>query len=65
MQVTVLAGGESDERDVSRVSGISVAAALRSAGHTVKLLDATLWPRPTVPLVERHVSTMRAVPAGR
>jgi D-alanine-D-alanine ligase len=50
MRVTVLAGGESDEREVSRVSGTSVAAALRSAGHTVRLLDPALWPSPAVPL---------------
>lgn len=45
MRVTVLAGGESDERDVSRVSGTSVATALRSAGHAVEILDPALWPR--------------------
>lgn len=44
MRVTVLAGGESDERDVSRVSGTSVAAALRSAGHAVTFLDPARWP---------------------
>lgn len=50
MRVTVLAGGESDERDVSRVSGTSVAAALRSTGHTVQMVDPALWPAPAVPL---------------
>jgi D-alanine-D-alanine ligase-like ATP-grasp enzyme len=44
VRVTVVAGGESDERDVSRVSGTSVAAALRSAGHAVTVLDPARWP---------------------
>ncbi len=39
MKILVLAGGESQEREVSLNSGKAVAAALQSAGHTVQLLD--------------------------
>lgn len=39
-RVTVLAGGPSDERQVSLWSGQAVAEALRSRGHDVHLLDA-------------------------
>lgn len=37
--VTVLAGGNSNERDVSLRSGAAVAAALREKGHRVTMLD--------------------------
>jgi D-alanine-D-alanine ligase len=39
MNVTVMLGGPSAEREVSLRSGASVAAALRSRGHTVNELD--------------------------
>lgn len=39
MQILLLAGGTSNERDVSLRSGASVAAALEKAGHHVKLVD--------------------------
>ena len=39
MKIVVLAGGLSSERDVSILSGSKVAAALRSKGHQVVLLD--------------------------
>ena len=39
MNVAVLMGGTSDERDVSLSSGAQVAAALREAGHTVVAVD--------------------------
>ena len=39
MNIIVLAGGYSSERDVSLVSGSQVAAALRRAGHRAVLLD--------------------------
>jgi D-alanine-D-alanine ligase len=39
MNITVMLGGPSAERDVSLRSGASVAAALRSRGHTVQELD--------------------------
>lgn len=39
MNVAVLMGGTSDERDVSLASGAQVAAALRAAGHEVVAVD--------------------------
>lgn len=39
MKVTVLMGGTSAERDVSLASGLRVAEALRSRGHTVAAVD--------------------------
>ena len=39
MNITVLMGGTSAERDVSIASGLRIAAALRSRGHDVISLD--------------------------
>src|SRR5688572_28139026 len=39
MRITVLLGGTSAERDVSIVSGTRVVDALRSRGHTVRVVD--------------------------
>jgi D-alanine-D-alanine ligase len=39
MRITVLMGGTSSERDVSLASGLRIAEALRSRGHTVKSVD--------------------------
>jgi D-alanine-D-alanine ligase len=39
VRVAVLLGGVSDEREVSRASGVQVAAALRDAGHEVVAVD--------------------------
>jgi D-alanine-D-alanine ligase len=39
MRITVLMGGTSAERDVSMASGLRIAEALRSKGHTVVALD--------------------------
>lgn len=39
MRIVVLAGGLSSERDVSILSGSKIAAALRSKGHQVVLID--------------------------
>ena len=39
MNIAVLAGGLSTERDVSISSGIKIAHALRSKGHKVVLID--------------------------
>lgn len=39
MRITVLMGGTSSERDVSLASGLRVAQALRSRGHTVTAVD--------------------------
>ncbi len=44
MKVVVLLGGESEERDVSLVSGCQVADALRQAGHDVVALDPVKGP---------------------
>ena len=40
MKIIVLAGGYSNERDVSLNSGASVCKALRERGHQAYLLDA-------------------------
>ena len=42
LRVAVLAGGDSDERDVSLKSGMAVAAALSVAGHEVLHLDPAI-----------------------
>ena len=39
MRITVLMGGTSSERDVSLASGLRIAEALRSRGHTVRSVD--------------------------
>lgn len=39
MRITVITGGDADERDVSLASGCQVAAALRTRGHTVVTFD--------------------------
>jgi D-alanine-D-alanine ligase len=44
MLLTVLLGGTSSERNVSLASGLRMAAALREAGHTVRLLDPAAGP---------------------
>ena len=42
MRLTVLLGGTSSERNVSMASGLRMAAALRDAGHEVRLLDPAI-----------------------
>jgi D-alanine-D-alanine ligase len=42
MKIVVLAGGLSDERNVSLSSGTMVAEALRERGHEVALVDMFL-----------------------
>ena len=44
MKITVLLGGSSAERDVSLASGLRIAAALRTKGHDVRLLDPATGP---------------------
>ena len=44
MRVTVLMGGDSEERDVSLASGVQVARALREAGHEVVAFDTETGP---------------------
>lgn len=40
--VIVLSGGDSDEREISLLSGAAVAAALETAGHSVNVLDPSI-----------------------
>ena len=50
LNITVMLGGPSAEREVSLRTGAAVAAALRSNGHTVHELDPTgpgQWALPT------------------
>jgi D-alanine-D-alanine ligase len=62
MNVAVLMGGISAEREVSLSSGAQCAAALRQAGHTVRTIDVTdletllaaLTPRPDVAFNALH-----------
>ncbi|MBC7187278.1 MAG: D-alanine--D-alanine ligase [Calditrichaeota bacterium] len=46
MKIAVLLGGYSPERDVSLASGLQIAAALRSLGHKVMLVDPALGDGP-------------------
>ena len=39
MRIIVLMGGTSSERDVSLASGLRIAEALRTKGHSVKTVD--------------------------
>lgn len=45
MKIAVLLGGTSAERDVSMVSGISIARALKSNGHEVEAIDCAYGDR--------------------
>ncbi len=49
MHVTVLAGGDSSERDVSLDSGRAVAEALRQRSHVVELFDPAVAPLEGLP----------------
>ena len=44
MRITVLMGGSSSERDVSLASGLRIAAALRTRGHAVHVVDTAKGP---------------------
>jgi D-alanine-D-alanine ligase len=44
MRIIVLMGGTSSERDVSLASGLRIAEALRSRGHTVRTIDTAKGP---------------------
>jgi D-alanine-D-alanine ligase len=44
MRITVLTGGDADERDVSLASGCEVGAALRARGHEVVVFDTVSGP---------------------
>ena len=43
MNIIVLAGGTSTERDVSIVSGTMVCKALRRNGHNAAVVDVFFW----------------------
>ena len=49
MNITVLAGGLSPERNVSLTSGSLIAAALRRRGHKVLLVDVYLGIKGDIP----------------
>lgn len=61
MQVTVLMGGWSAERDVSLVSGKGVADAARSLGHVVTELDMGATPAAGATLADRLLATQADV----
>ena len=64
MLLTVLLGGTSSERNVSLASGLRMAAALREAGHTVRLVDpATGVVEPKVEALLRERSVGAAPPS--
>ncbi len=46
MKVALLTGGTSSERDVALATGLQVAAALRSRGHAVSVVDLATGPVP-------------------
>ena len=64
MRITVLTGGDADERDVSLASACEVAAALRSRGHGVTVFDTSvggLGGSPFAPAAGGNVATEDAV----
>ena len=64
MLLTVLLGGTSSERNVSLASGLRMAAALRQAGHTVRLLDPATGPvAPDIEALLRERSVGAAPPS--
>jgi D-alanine-D-alanine ligase len=66
MRITVLMGGTSSERDVSLASGLRIAEALRTRGHTVKAVDTARGPLTeadeTRMLAERVVKALPPTP---
>jgi D-alanine-D-alanine ligase len=59
MKIAVLLGGTSAERDVSIVSGISIAKALVENGHTVEAIDCAYGDR-IVPVFDEDISKVIA-----
>ena len=62
MKIIVLAGGYSNERDVSLNSGASVCKALRERGHQAYLLDAFMgldW------YLTRKMAVLASLPISR
>lgn len=60
MNIIVLAGGYSNERDVSLSSGVSICRALRDRGHHAFLLDAFLG----LPKPPEHLEDVFTLPGG-
>ena len=65
MLLTVLLGGTSSERNVSLASGLRMAAALREAGHTVRLLDPAAGPIDAATEAAWRVRAVGAAPPGK
>ena len=65
MRLTVLLGGTSSERNVSLASGLRMAAALREAGHEVRLLDPAAGPIDAVTEQAWRERSVGAVPPGK
>jgi D-alanine-D-alanine ligase len=64
VNITVLLGGASSERDVSLATGFRVVDALRSAGHVVTAVDPTAGTlRPSAELALRNTGVGRAPPS--
>ena len=59
MRIIVLMGGSSSERDVSLASGLRIAEALRSRGHTVSAVDTAKGP--LTEAAEKKLSAERVV----
>ena len=65
MLLTVLLGGTSSERNVSLASGLRMAAALRQAGHEVRLLDPAAGPIDTVTEQAWRERSVGVAPPGK
>lgn len=58
LNIAVLSGGDSAERDVSLESGQNVATALKERGHTVRMLDPKFAPLDSLPAETQIVLPM-------
>ena len=65
LRVTVLMGGEADERGVSLATGTEVAAALRDAGHEVVAFDTVRGVLTRAQEHELRAAGVSALPPGR
>ena len=77
LRVAVLAGGDSDEREISLKSGMAVEAALSQIGHRVLQLDPAIARRlmghlraaprddPAARMTARELEVLRVVGAGK
>lgn len=64
MKIAVLLGGASAERDVSLVSGISIARALRENGHDVQAIDCAYGDRVMKDLEADVSELISPIPSG-